>query len=405
MHKVIIHKSKLIAQQLMVPSSKSYGHRALIIAALANGISKITNLDENDDLKATIDCLRKLGVKIIKEGNTYTVIGTNAQFKKYNGVLNCQESGSTLRFLIAVSLLQDQLYFFTGTQKLLTRPLSIYQNLAFEKDFFWQKNDQLITVKGPLKAGYYQIPANISSQFISALLMVLVLLKDNSTLELVKPIVSRSYIDMTLEIMKLAGIDVEQVENKFNIKGQQHYHAFNYQVEADYSSAAFFYALAYLHHTKISILNLNKESKQADRKIIYYLDNLLTLKTIDLQNCPDLGPVLMSVAAYQEKEIHFSNIRNLRYKESDRIQAMQEELKKLGVKVRSTENEAWVMGNKKLFAHQVLDGHNDHRIVMALSILATLTNDTTILQAEAVQKSYPSFFDDLAKVGIIMERG
>ncbi|QRG86284.1 3-phosphoshikimate 1-carboxyvinyltransferase [Bulleidia sp. zg-1006] len=387
---------------LKVPTSKSYGHRALIAASLAKGISSIQNLSDNQDIQATMACLRGLGVSFRQDG-TQTFVQSNFHLQD-KLVLDCHESASTLRFLIPLALTGNSPIEFTGTKRLLERGQMVYEKLAKEKDFLFQKEAYSILVKGPIQAGHYVVDGGISSQFITGLLFALPLLDGNSSLEIKGKLVSKDYVEMTLDMLRLAKIKVEKQGNCYFIEGNQNYQAFDYGVEGDYSSAAFLFALAFLQNKDIHIENLNSHSKQADFKIIEFLKQLETRQAsfFDVEDCPDLAPILMAVASQLEGRSHFKNIHRLRMKESDRVQAMKEELEKLGIEMEVYANDAFITGGR-LKPNQVLYGHQDHRIVMALSVLATLTNHTMIQGSEAVQKSYPQFFNDLKKLGVRVE--
>lgn len=402
MKSVRIYQSTIQTISLKMPTSKSYGHRSLIAASLAKEVSTIQNLPNNQDIQTTMACLKKLGVSFRQEGSQTTIY---PKWKIQNSVvLDCHESGSTLRFLIPLVLIGDRIVKFQGTKQLLERPQTIYEFLAREKEFFFEKTAHSIFVKGPIQAGHFVVDGTISSQFITGLLLALPLLKGDSTLEIQGELVSKDYVEITLDVLRLAGIRIERTNHLFMIPGNQHYQAFKYEVEGDYSSAAFLYALAFLHRKELSIENLNSFSKQADFKILAFLEQVKNRKasSFDLEGCPDLGPILMAVSSQLEGTSHFVNIKRLRFKESDRIEAMREELKKLGIEMKVGENEAFITGGK-LRPNQILSGHHDHRIVMALSVLATLTKNTVIEGANAIQKSYPNFFEDLKKLGVRVE--
>ena len=374
MKSVRIYQSTIQTISLKMPTSKSYGHRSLIAASLSKEVSTIQNLPNNQDIQTTMACLKKLGVSFRQEGSQTTIY---PKWKIQNSVvLDCHESGSTLRFLIPLVLIGDRIVKFQGTKRLLERPQTIYEFLAREKEFFFEKTAHSIFVKGPIQAGHFVVDGTISSQFITGLLLALPLLKGDSTLEIQGELVSKDYVEITLDVLRLAGIRIERTNHLFMIPGNQHYQAFKYEVEG----------------------------KQADFKILAFLEQVKNRKasSFDLEGCPDLGPILMAVSSQLEGTSHFVNIKRLRFKESDRIEAMREELKKLGIEMKVGENEAFITGGK-LRPNQILSGHHDHRIVMALSVLATLTKNTVIEGANAIQKSYPNFFEDLKKLGVRVE--
>ncbi|MBQ7891538.1 MAG: 3-phosphoshikimate 1-carboxyvinyltransferase [Erysipelotrichaceae bacterium] len=410
---VTIEPSKCIEKQIRIPSSKSLGHRAIICASLAKGTSHIYNVDMSKDLEATIGCMEQLGAKILKKGNTLEITGIEC-FENREYTLWCNESGSTLRFMIPIASLTKQKVTLQGTKRLLERPQNIYQNIFSH----FEHNEQEIVVEECLKSGNYEIDGNVSSQFISGLLFALPLCDNDSQIKIQGEFASKSYVDLTVDMLKQFGVVVEWIDDTtIFIKGNQIYQSQNVTIEADYSQLAFFAGLGALG-IPITCLHANPNSLQGDKAILDILTNMgcsivwnedgvcvkgdsLHSTTIDLQNCPDLGPILFVCASLAEGTTHFINCKRLRIKESDRICAMECELRKLGVDLLTTEDEVWITGSKKWNTPCMVDGHNDHRIVMALAIGAIVSeNGITIQGAEAVSKSYPHFFDDLAKLGI-----
>ena len=419
------------AKGIMIsPPSKSMAHRNLICAALADGTSIIHNIDFSEDIKATISCLESLGVKIqvtsdddnatSTSGTTLTVFGTGGNFTAQPHSLFCNESGSTLRFFIPIAMLSDQEAVFTGSQTLLSRPLSVYedictkQGIAFEHVEGNQSYKQL-KLHGKLQPGNFEIPGNISSQFITGLLFVLPLLSSDSTITLTNSIESRAYIDMTIQTQKSFGIKIEwQNENTFFISGNQHYKPGEQTVEGDFSNAAFFEALNTIGGN-VTVQGLNLHSLQGDK---VYLTHFEALKKgfaeIDISDCPDLGPILFVVAALHHGG-KFTGTKRLKIKESDRGTVMCEEFAKLGIAARQSENEIEIspLQEKVPLQEQVsttdtvpqsvtLLGHNDHRIVMALTVLLTKVGGN-IKGIEAVRKSLPDFFVRIRKLGIDFE--
>jgi 3-phosphoshikimate 1-carboxyvinyltransferase len=410
---VTIEPSKCIESQIRIPSSKSLGHRAIICASLAKGTSYISNVDMSKDLEATIGCMEQLGAKILKKGNTLEITGIEC-FENREYTLWCNESGSTLRFMIPIASLTKQKVILQGTKRLLERPQNIYQNIFSQ----FEHNEQEIVVEECLKGGIYEIDGNVSSQFISGLLFALPLCDKDSQIKIQGEFASKSYVDLTVDMLKQFGIVVEWInDTTIFIKGNQQYQPKDVTIEADYSQLAFFAGLSALGQP-ITCLHANPYSLQGDKAILDILTNMgcsivwnedgvcvkgdsLHSTTIDLQNSPDLGPILFVCASLAEGTTHFINCKRLRIKESDRIYAMECELRKLGVTIHSTEDEVWITGCRKWNTPCIVEGHNDHRIVMALTIGAIVSeNGMTIQGAEAVSKSYPHFFDDLAKLGI-----
>lgn len=395
---------------VVAPPSKSYAHRLLICAALAEGESRLSNIALSEDISATIDCLRALGAEIQLSSDALTVRGglhtaeaqaRRAAFADKLPVLPCRESGSTLRFLIPPTLCCGG-GTFLGTERLIARGFGVYEDLLSPGGVTFQKSTSSVTVHGQLLPGNYRIPGDVSSQFVSGMLFALPTLAGESSLAVIPPVESRSYIEMTLSAMKDFGVNVESVaESTYYFPGNTEYRAANIAAEGDWSQAAFFYALNALGGN-VTVKGLSEQSLQGDRVCTDLLQRLETgFATIDLSDCPDLAPVLFAVAAAGHGA-HFIGTRRLAIKESSRAYAMAEELRKFGTRVELGQNEAVITHTPLHAPHDVLCGHNDHRIVMSLSVLATRTGGV-ISDAQAVRKSYPGFFRDLTRLGVAVE--
>ena len=385
------------------PPSKSMAHRLLISAAMAEGVSIIRGVSECEDVRATVECLEALGAKISWHGNDVSVVGTNMRTAVPTSTLNCHESGSTLRFLLPIALLSGKNALFSGEEGLMRRPMDVYEGLSASKGYAYNADGCSIAVCGPLKAGEYEVLGNISSQFISGLLFALPTLPGDSRIRILPPVESRSYIDLTIEALALFGVTVRwEDDNTLYVKGRQRYTPADLTVEGDYSGAAFIDALS-VFGAEVSINGLNPESIQGDKVYTTHFDMIKKgVPTIHVGNCPDLGPILFAVAAAKHGAV-FAGTRRLKIKESDRAAAMAEELAKFGVSVTVYDDKVVVYPIRFHAPSVPLSGHNDHRIVMALSVLLTLTGGE-IEGAEAVNKSYPSFFDDLTSLGVQVER-
>lgn len=416
MNKIII-PGKIRTAQIEIPSSKSLSHRALITASLADGISIIHHLAENNDTQATMSLMQKAGATFEKRGDDLYVHGIRKM--DYDGsVLDCGESGSTLRFLIPIFSLSSQGAAFTGHGKLMERPQSVYEEIFQKQGLSFQKQEDSLFVKGPLQSGTYQLRGNVSSQFISGLLFALPLLKGDSTIEVLPPFESASYVGLTMEALKRSGIQIAQEGLIFHIPGGQVYQLIDCTVEGDDSQMAFFAEEALIHHVPLDVLNIRHDSHQGDAVIVHIVRSLggqaeeisngyrftgthLCGTVIDLADCPDLGPALFALASQCEGKTTFLNAGRLRVKESDRIACMEEEMQKLGCKISSQESTVTVQGRTAVHGNVTVNGHNDHRIVMALAVLASIADGpVTIEGSEAVKKSYPDFFADLKKTGV-----
>lgn len=386
-----------------IPSSKSVAHRLLINAALTDGETIINGLSLNEDIGATIDCLKTLGAKIDYSHGRCTVHGTNDRGESPRR-LHCRESGSTLRFMIPLCLdsVKTELY---GSPRLIERPHSVYGEICEKNDFLWQSDGEKITVCGGLKSGEYEVPGNISSQFITGLMLALPTLEGDSVIRLTTEPESLSYIDMTVASLAAFGIVIEKrSEREWFIKGSQNRRSPGIiNVEADESGAAFFSALNYIGGD-VKLDNLNNNSCQGDRVWRLFFPMLESGRPeISIKDCPDLGPILMSLAACLNG-VTLRDTARLKIKESDRGGAMAEELEKLGVKVTVEENTITVAPSGIHAPNEALDGHNDHRIVMSLAIMLTQFGGK-INGAQAVSKSMPQFFTMLNSLGIETEEG
>lgn len=387
---------------LTAPPSKSMAHRLLICAGLSKGQTcVIRGISDSQDVCATMSCLESLGAKLTKTGDTVTVVGTDICALSESAALNCRESGSTLRFFIPLCLMNGSKATFTlnGTAKLLSRPLSVYETICHDQGIDYIHSENSLLVSGKLKPGEYKIPGNISSQFISGLLFALPLCKEDSIINILPPIESRSYLDLTIEALATFGVHVKwQDERTLYIKGNQQYVAAKeVTVEGDYSNAAFFSALQ-LFGNDICITGLSTDSHQGDKAYIRYFEMLCKgTPTIHIGDCPDLGPILMAVAAAKNGAV-FTGTKRLKIKESDRGNAMAKELSEFGVSVKVHDDSIVVYPVQFHAPNTTLCGHNDHRIVMALSTLLTITGGS-IEGVEAVKKSLPEYFDLLKSLG------
>ena len=382
------------------PPSKSMAHRYLIGAALSDGKSVISGVDYSEDILATIDCLKALGAEITVENDTVTVIPENFM-KNTSSELNCRESGSTLRFFISLALCLGKEITLNGSERLIERPLTVYERLCDEKGFELRKSKSSVTVCGSLKSGKYEINGDISSQFITGLIFALIYLGEDSVISVIPPFESRSYINLTISALKLFGADIEFKDELTIVIRKSSLRAFSGAVEGDYSNAAFLDAFNYMD-SDIKIRNLNAESLQGDKVYKEYFDEISKgVPTLDISDCPDLGPVLIALSALKNGAV-FTGTDRLKIKESDRGQVMHEELLKLGGGLVFGDNTITVPKLNFKCDDAVLDSHNDHRIVMALSLILSKYGGT-IEGAEAVRKSYPGFFDDIKRLGAKVE--
>lgn len=318
-------------------------------------------------------------------------------------ILPCNECGSTLRFFTPLCMLSGEERALTGSAYLMQRPMTVYEDISQKQGLVFVRNAGSITVQGRLKSGAYEVPGDISSQFISGLLFALPLLDGNSELHILPPVESKPYIDLTTAALREFGIDISNKENTYYITGNRHYAPRDVTVEGDCSNAAFFEALNFAG-SEVSVEGIRQDTLQGDRVFKILFEKIKnTDDVIGIADCPDLGPVLFAVAALCGGA-RFTGTRRLRIKESDRAEAMRRELDKLGVRVEAGENTVDVLPSVLHAPSGTLNGHNDHRIVMALSVLLTVTGGV-IEGAEAVNKSFPDFFDRLKDLGVELSYG
>lgn len=385
--------------EVSAPPSKSFAHRYLIGSVLSRGKCVIKNIADSDDISATLSCIEQLGGSVTKDGNTVTVIPTNEN-QIENAVFDCKESGSTLRFFIPVVLATGaKNCTFSGSERLLARGIKEYEKLFENSDVKIKSDEKSIETSGKLTAGNYEISGEVSSQYTTGMLFALSVLDGKSTLKITGNVESRAYVDMTIKVLKDFGADIAETEkNFFEINGKGRLSLGEFTVEGDWSNAAFLIALSRLVGT-ISVSGLNENSVQGDRFSSVAFDALDGENAeIDLKDCPDLAPILFAYAAYKNGG-KFTNTRRLRVKESDRANVMAEELKKFGANVKVYENSVEIEKTQLKPPIVPLCGHNDHRIVMALSVLAAVFG-AEIDGAEAVNKSYPDFFRVIKKAGV-----
>lgn len=411
-----------LAGNIKIPSSKSLCHRAVICAALAHGESNIDNITLSHDINATCSGMKSLGAEIqmINEDNT-----NNLKLKVKGGDLkvvtdsiDCIESGSTLRFLIPIALVSYGKVTFKGRGKLVTRPLKSYYDIFEKQNIIYSlENGALpLTVNGILKNGVFELPGNISSQFISGLLFALPLLEGDSKIVITTGLESKGYVDLTLDMHRKFGVVIENNNyNEFLIKGKQKYINTDYKVEGDFSQAAF-WIIAGLLGSKIKCFNLDINSLQGDKAILQIVKNMagkisitedyvettqsITHETIiDASDCPDLVPILTVLGALSTGTTKIINASRLRIKECDRLKAISTELNKLGAEVEELEDSLIIKGKEKLKGGTV-DSWNDHRIAMALAVASIkCTEPVIITNSDAVLKSYPTFWEDFRKLG------
>ena len=394
-------KPSIVKGKVTAPSSKSMCHRLLICAGLSEGKSEIKNVLYSEDILASIDCLKTMGAEVKICGDTVTIEGISPS-ESAGGVYKCRESGSTLRFFIPLSMLGKGESLFTGYGRLMERPMTVYEDISAQKNISYCKTTLGIKVGGTLTAGKFTVPGNISSQFISGLLFALPMCDGNSEIELTDTIESRSYIDMTLQAMSLFGVNAQwKNEHTLFIPGNQQYKSRDLTVEGDYSNAAFLDAFN-LVGGDVETEGLREDTLQGDSIYKEYFELLRSSSpTLDIKNCPDLAPILMTIAA-AKNGCKLTNTARLKIKESDRGVVMAQELSKFGADIYVGDNEIIVNKAELYTPKDDLYCHNDHRVVMSLSVLASVYGGR-LIGAEAVKKSFPDFFEKTKALSLEVE--
>ncbi|MHC1717610.1 MAG: 3-phosphoshikimate 1-carboxyvinyltransferase [Acidaminococcaceae bacterium] len=423
-------KPTTLAGKVYIPSSKSMGHREIICAALAEGTSVVDNISMSADIEATCRALEALGTRIIKVSSKYP--GRTA-FKIDGGILqvvnkeiDCGESGSTLRFMIPIAALCGDEVTFRGHGKLVSRPLDAYYDIFAKQGFAYEtapSGELPLKLQGKLASGEFELPGNVSSQFISGLLFALPLLEGDSVITITSPLESQSYVELTLSCLAKYGIEIEH-ENylRYRIRGGQQYIGRESVVEGDYSQAAFWLVAGALGGP-LDCMGLTLSSLQGDKAIIEIMaamgarinideanmlitSSLASTKAtiIDASDCPDIIPVLAVLAAVSEGTTEIINAGRLRIKECDRLKAVATELGKLGADITELADGLVIKG-RKLLAGGEVECWNDHRIAMSLAIASCKCQSELVVHGtESVRKSYPKFWEDFVALGGQIER-
>ncbi len=395
---------KKLSGKVVVPPSKSVAHRMVIAAALSEGRSEIANLYPSVDITATMDCMRSLGAKIDFSGDRAVIEGITKVPEK--AVLDCCESGSTLRFLIPVACALGVDTQFVGRGRLPQRPITPYleefpkHGVTFDYD-----NTMPFSVNGKLTGGKFYVDGGISSQFITGLLFALPLLKEDSEIVLTSHLESKPYVDITLGTLREHGCEVEKRENGYFVKGGQHYKSCDGVVEGDHSQGAFF-AVANSLGSNIEIAGLSEKSFQGDKKIVEICEKIVYNKNgslqpfdLDCSDIPDLVPILTVLGCFCEGKSYIRNAARLRIKECDRLSAISQCLNKIGGRVKELDDGLEIEGVLALNGGTV-ESFNDHRIAMSMAVAATrCTSPLKIKGAECVRKSYPDFFEVYESIG------
>lgn len=402
-------------------TSKSYAHRHLICSVLSDAPNFIGITDSSDDIDATIQCLNALGADIVHIENGFSVKPIKTVTK--DAMLDCNESGSTFRFLLPITCALGAESSFIMKPGLAYRPITpLYRQLADKGCNLSPEGSIPFNTKGQLKNGIFELAGNVSSQYITGLLLSLPLLKNSSSIILTSPLESSGYVDITIDVLSKYDVEIKRIENGFIIPGNARYHSSGKaDVEKDWSNAAFFLCAGALSEKGVTVEGLNTASYQKDRIVLDILkkmganvsvqSNFITVKRnrlsatdIDASEIPDLVPIISLIASVSEGTTCIFNAKRLRIKESDRLSSTCDMLKKLGASIEERKDSLVIKG-KSILDGGIVYSHNDHRIAMTAAIASIVTKDTvTITDAQAVNKSYPAFFNDFVKIGGITER-
>ncbi len=406
---------------IAAPASKSEAHRRMICAGLTAGSTALSGFMDSADMAATARCLKALGSEIAQDGDVLTVTGFARKMRKLP-VLDCGESGSTLRFFVPIALALAEGGVFRMHGRLGQRPMDVYRDLFVPRGVRWRMGVGCdgaaeLTVRGKLEAGHYVLPGNVSSQFVSGLMFALPLLKEDSTLAVQPPVESAGYIRMTVEALTASGVALTEIAPfTWRIPGNQQYHAKDGHLHGDYSQAAVFCCAGALGHD-ITVSHLAQETTQGDRMVLQHLAALgakvtetengvtvtadgLTGATLDMSACPDIAPILALTCQLAKGESRLTGCGRLRLKECDRLAATVETLNALGGNASAEKDDIVIVGVDKLRGGIVLPDYNDHRMVMLASIAATMAEKPVTVQGvQALNKSWPEYIDVYRTLG------
>ncbi|MBQ3135141.1 MAG: 3-phosphoshikimate 1-carboxyvinyltransferase [Oscillospiraceae bacterium] len=387
------------------PTSKSQGHRLLLAAALAEGESVICGLSPSKDIEATTACICALGAQVRQEADGLHVVGRGGGFDREKPrFFDCGESGSTLRFMIPISLAVAGGGSFTGRGRLMERPLKPYFDIFQKRDIYYAREEgsERAGLEGELTPGVYELPGDVSSQFVTGLLYALPLLKGDSRIVITTTLESRAYVDMTLNVLARFGVAARwEGEQTLLVPGNQLYRPARVSVEGDWSQAAFWYAARTLG-SDVEVCGMDAASRQGDKCIASCCEQLAQDGEVelDVSQCPDLVPALGAVAAVRRGTTRIVNAARLRIKESDRLTAVAQVLNAMGAQVTELPDGLVIVGRESLTGGAEIDSYNDHRIAMMAAVAATrCKTPVTVLGAECVNKSYPNFWDDYKRLG------
>lgn len=413
-----------IEAKVSVPGSKSFTNRALIVASLANGVTQLTGASDSNDSRILMKLLDRLGVHIIESEGVVEVHGNGGKFDEFNGILNVEDAGTAMRFLTALCCLVPGEVTLSGTERMNKRPIkALVEALAYlGADISYTDNQGYPPIKingGTLKGGPVHVNGEISSQFISALLMIAPLLERDTEIHIDGDKVSEPYIDMTISVMNQFGIKVDKESKYYQVSANGAYNASKYAIEGDASSASYLFAIAALSQSKVEVVNISGESLQGDVRFVDILEKMgcdvtktkssitvtgpkqLKAIEVNMQNMPDVAQTLAVLAAFAKGETTIKGLKTLQHKESKRITALQKELTKMGVECKSGEDYIKIKGGIPVGV--VIDTYKDHRMAMSFAVAGVKVKGMVIESPGVVKKSFPAFWDTLRIMGVNVE--
>lgn len=412
-----VGKAENINGHVNAPPSKSFTHRAILIASLAKGVSKIKHPLYSEDTNATLESCQALGIDIKTNVEECLIMGTGGNFKTPEDILNVRNSGTTLRLMSSAASLAPDYTILTGDHSLRTRPMQeliqSLEKLGVSVTSSRGNGRAPLIVKGGFHGGRTSIPGDISSQFISSILITAPYAENPVDLKINGKFISKPYVDITLDIMEEFGVEVESIDmNEFHVEPQR-YKGREYTVEGDYSSSSYLIAAAAVLDSNLTVQNLKSNSKQGDKFILDIVKDMgceVNLKKnqvniqgqgrlegvdVNLENTPDLLPTVASLGAMAEGTTRIYGVEHARFKETDRIHACALELSKLGVSLKENEDGLTIKGGVK---GGVVDSHNDHRMVMALYLIGLKVGGVKIQNASVYDVSFPNFIEVMERL-------
>ena len=415
-----------INAKVKVPGSKSFTNRALVIAALANGVTTLHGASDSNDSRVLIKLLDRLGVEIIEQEGVIQVRGNGGKFDEFNGVLNVEDAGTAMRFLTALCCLVPGEITLEGSERMNHRPIKelVSALMRLGAEIVYTDNEGYPPIKitgGTTNGGSVHVNGSISSQFISALLMIAPVLSRDTNVYIEGQQVSEPYIDMTISAMKEFGAAVDKSDNHYFVSGSQEYKANKYTIEGDASSASYLFAIAAISQSKVEVTNVSGKSLQSDVQFVDILQQMgcsvsktkssitvtgaKTLKAVEvnMQEMPDTAQTLAVLAAFAQGETGITGLKTLQHKESKRITALQTELSKMGVECKSGADYIKIKGGSPKGA--IINTYNDHRMAMAFAVAGVRLNGMIIESPQVVKKSFPSFWTTIQSMGINVDIG